>query len=187
MSGPAETTPEEQRWLREVVEPDFGDAVVDPSWRTWLHEVFATEGGLDGSVLWARSLKAQQEVAAAACERVAADVARTTGRIVTIQPVVTDYNVLISCEGAFSNHNPVFFSIGAEEAAVAVADTVRDILVEEWGALWPQCTEHDTALEPHAVNGSAVWDCERGGHSYPIGELTRPAGDGQGAGEVHVA
>jgi hypothetical protein len=151
-----------------------------------LHEVFATEGDLGGSALWARACKAQQEAAAAACERVAADVARTTGRIVTIQPVVTDYNVRISCDGEFSNHESGFFVIGAEEAAVKVADTVREILVEEWGALWPQCKEHDTALEPHAVDGSAVWDCARGGHSYPIGELARPASDGQGVRDVHV-
>jgi hypothetical protein len=151
-----------------------------------LHEVFATEGDLGGSALWARACKAQQEVAATACERVATDVARTTGRIVTIQPVVTDYNVRISCDGEFSNHESGFFVIGAEEAAVKVADTVRDILVDEWGALWPQCKEHQTALEPYAVDGSAVWDCARGGHSYRIGELARPASDGQGVRGVHV-
>ena len=177
MSGPAETTPEEQRWLQEVVAPELGEPIVEwPAWRTWLHEIFETEGPLRGSALWARAHAAKERVATAACERVAADVTHSTGRSVTVQAVTSGYSIRIACEGAFSNHDSGgFFSIDAEQAAVEVADTVRDILVEEWWTLWPQCHEHDGAMELDVVEGSAVWTCRRGGHSYPVGELTGPA------------
>ena len=162
---------EEEQWLREVVVPEFG-AVDGDDWGDWLHQVFTTQGAVRGPDLRRLASAAQREAAETASRRVAADVARTTGHTVAIGVVVRGHNMRIACDGEFSNDDSGgFFSIGEEEAACEVADTVQDILLERLWKVWPTCTRHDAGLHPDFIDGGAVWLCRPGRHYTPVGDL----------------
>ena len=101
--------------VREVVVQELGEVRAE-GWGEWLHQVFTTQGAIRGQDLRRLASAAQQPVAEAASRRVAADVARTTGHTVAIEPVLRDHRMRIACDGELSNDDSSgFFAIGEEE------------------------------------------------------------------------
>ncbi|SNT00428.1 hypothetical protein SAMN04488107_4618 [Geodermatophilus saharensis] len=162
----------EQEWRQEVVRPELGE-IGGVDWGDWLHPLFTTQGAVSGPEVRRLSAAAQQAAAEAAGRRVAADVARTTGRVVAVTPVAGDHGLRIACDGQLSDHDSGgFFSIGDEEAACEVASLVQDVLVDRLWAAWPLCPEHEYGLRADIIDRKATWLCRRGRHHTPVGGLT---------------
>lgn len=156
-----------ERWLQEVVVPNFG--FLDQEWLDWLGEVHAQRGWVAAKELLALVLERQLEVGAAAVARVVADVEKSTGRVTRVVLVHEAYSVRVQCDGEFSNHDSGgLFAVTPESAAVEVAATVQDIVLEQWWQVWPVCPEHDAGLHVDLLDRRAVWVCRLEQHVVAV-------------------
>ncbi len=165
-------------WLAETVLPDFGTRIgYDTVALTFFQKVFAERGALTGEALWTLAAQHQLELAKRAAAAVTSDIRATTAdKEVEIEPVLEGSVVRIKCNGAFDEHDGGrMFAFDLDRAMVEVAETVQDLLTEQWWAVWPLCPEHgDHGLCPEPSKPVASWSCRIGPHTVgAVGGLAR--------------
>lgn len=169
-------------WFAETVLPDFGTRIgYDLVAIAFFKEVFAQHGALTGEALWTLAAKHQFDLAKRAAEAVAKDIRATADKEVEIEPVQDGSVVRIKVNGEFDAHDGGrLFAFDLDRALVEVAETVQDLLTEQWWAVWPLCPEHgDHGLCPEPSKPVASWSCRIGPHTVgAVGALPR-ARDGQ--------
>jgi hypothetical protein len=139
---------------------------------SWLQQVYREEGPITREDLRARGQAVATAVASAALSAVLRDVERATGTRgemelapgtgwVQIRDVATGQR---STEG-FSTADP-------DEALVAVADAVADLLADRDPPVLMICPEHGLGLHARLESGRAVWVCIPAQHAIgAVGDL----------------
>jgi hypothetical protein len=77
----------------------------------------------------------------------------------------------ISWNGSHTSPLNIPFS-DDECTVVAVADYLRDQVVDEVWQAWPECALHGTIADPTIIDGIAVWQCSADHVLARIGKLS---------------